>query len=205
MLDKIMEGFLIGFKVALPIGPVAITLISMVLTTKGWNMWPLASFWAGMSIVAHTTVALVFQAVILQYVKEYAVQFYFVMGVAVALVALNAFMTGRKIDIRNIRPVTKVYTPALISLLCPFIGLLVLNLFLGTERLQVPFTPLEIAVTSLATGLSGAATYFSLAFMVFRLSEQMSLRVSIFLVKLAPIIVLFYSAESLYQAYVLWF
>ena len=195
-----------GALVALAVGPVAILLMRIGLL-RGWGPYSLSAFGTGLSFGVSMTIALSCVEYVEGFLDHWPVQTHLFLACLVLGVAWKVFVSNQKLTLEDIGSKRKkgasITQPPLLSLLCPFTSVLILNMFATRDVMR---TDLTFCMKSLI--VCGSVFGQFCVFMGYNLglhiaSRATSRRVVLWFTKAAPFVVAYYGVRGLYTAYVL--
>ncbi|MCY4414472.1 MAG: hypothetical protein OXC30_05790 [Alphaproteobacteria bacterium] len=193
----IVEGFKIGAALALPVGPVVILLLCMAIL-RSMKDFLVAQFLVGLAVGTHFMVAMSFHAYIRELVERFPVELYAMMGFLVLFSAWRLYATNQKIRYGLPRN-TKLWGPGVLSLLCPFTTVLVINLMINTPSLCVDLELTDKLCVALGAILGSMSVYCSEGFILFLLRKKADSWMKNG-VMYTPLILVFYGLSSLHQS-----
>ena len=202
-MNTLLEGVRVGMMVAMPVGPTVILLLRVGLL-RGLGPFAISSLGAACGVGVACSIALTCVGYIQSFVQKHAVATHACLALMVLAVCVHTFYKNKPLTmeaLKNQDAQVSLWVPPVMSLTCPFTSILILNLLgschIFSRSLQVG----EMAVTVLGTVLGAFFGYGILMTAVYFLSRTVSDKFIFLLVKLSPLILLYYGLQGLWVAY----
>ncbi len=197
MLENLIVGAKIGFMVAAPVGPVVILHMRMA-SLYGFFKAMRAGMLTSCSVGVHAFLGLVAITVIEKYITEYMNIIQIIMGLIVLGVAIQMFVANKKLVLNPDISKVKTYYPALLSFVCPFTTILLVNLI--TARLgTLPNGVLPIVSVGTGSILGSFLGYVMFCSLSYFCSRKFSQSAVIKANKIAPVLIVYYGLEGLWK------
>ena len=202
--DFAIEGWKVGMIIALPLGPTVILLLRIGLLC-GWRAFGLSAFGAALGIAM--VLALTCVAYIQTLLDRHPVLVHGILSIMVLVVAWNVFRSNRSITAESLHkrdtPIN-IWAPPIISLTCPFTSILILNIFATNTTIRQSMSLSIKGVLIVGCVVGALCGYGTIMSVVYGLSRKLSRQVVLIMVKIAPLIVMYYGIQGAWAAYRAW-
>ena len=204
MIDAAIEGWKIGMMIAMPVGPTMVLLLRIGVL-RGLVDFGLSAFGAACGIGVAMAIALTCVLYIQALLASYAGFVHGALALMVIGLACGTWRSNRRLRVDDLNKETRVpislWTAPIVSLTCPFTSILILNMFAARDMLQkeMSWSMKGALVASCVVG--GFSGYWVLMTVVHMLSQKMSKKAVLFMVKAAPFIVLYYGMQGVHAAF----
>lgn len=194
----LVDGARVGFMVAAPMGPVVILHMRMALLL-GAKKALLAAVMTACSLGLHATLGGFALSLISEWTQTYAAIIQIIMGLIVLGVAGQMFWANKKLELTSEPIKTKLYYPAILSIICPFTTVLILNLLSANAGSFVPQGLQSVIFMALGTAIGGFSGYAMFITISSLFSKKFSNVVVMKAVKIAPFLILYYGVSGLWK------
>ena len=200
-MGDLINGWIIGASVALAVGPVVVLLLR-ISVVRPWGAFGLSAFGTALSFGVSMTIALCGAEYAQSLVERWPAFVHLVLASLVLYTAWRAYMTNKGITIemlarkRSVR--VSLWQPPILSLLCPFTSILILNIF-SSQGLLTRSLDLATKAAFVIGSVAGQFTvFFGYGVFLHMISRTFSHKVVLLLAKGAPLIIAYYGTRGLF-------
>ena len=203
IIDAAVEGWKIGMFIALPVGPTMVLLLRIGVL-RGLVDFGLSAFGAACGIGLAMALALTCVAYIQSLLSSYGGYVHGALALMVIGLAFGTWRSNKKLRVDDLNKETRVpislWTAPIVSLTCPFTSILILNMFAARNMLQQEMSWSMKGALVGSCVIGGFCGYWVIMTVVHVLSQRLSKKAVLFMVKAAPFIVLYYGSQGIAAA-----